>query len=136
MSQILIVDDDESFRKMLRLTLEKLGHKVVEAKNGREGMKLYAQTPADLVMMDLIMPDQEGLQTIREMRHAHPKQKIVAMSGGGRLNTPNYLKIASMMGVDGVLTKPFAPEELAAMLAGLKDLAGEPAKAPAAGKKS
>ena len=123
MPRILVVDDDESFRKMLRLTLVKMGHEVREARNGLEAVALYDQEPADLVMTDVIMPEQDGLETIRLMRRAHPALKIIAMSGGGRVNATDYLRIATSMRANRVLAKPFKIEEMAAVL---DDLLVEP----------
>jgi CheY-like chemotaxis protein len=116
MPRILVVDDDDSFRKMLRLALVKMGHEVREARNGMEAVALYDQEPADLVMTDIIMPEQDGLETIRIMRRAHPSLKIIAMSGGGRVNATDYLRIASSMRANRVLAKPFKIEEMAAVL--------------------
>ena len=123
MPRILVVDDDDSFRKMLRLTLVKLGHEVREARNGLEAVTLYEEEPADLMITDIIMPEQDGLETIRLMRRAHPSLKIIAMSGGGRVNATDYLKIANSMKANRVLAKPFKIEEIAAILS---DLLSEP----------
>ncbi len=113
MPKILLVDDDDAFRAMLRLTLMKLGHVVREACHGREALELYAKEPADLVLTDIVMPEQEGLETIYTLRHTYPNSKIVAMSGGGRMDAHDYLKIAKATGAHRVLAKPFPKEELA-----------------------
>ena len=112
MCKILLVDDDESFRKMIRLTLLKLGYDVTEAANGKQARQAFAAGPVDVLLTDLIMPDQEGLETIQEFRHAHPTVKIIAMSGGGRINAVDFLKIARMMGAQQTLAKPFSNQEL------------------------
>jgi len=122
MPRILLVDDDDSFRKMLRLTLARMGHVVFEARNGREALRLYAQIPADVVMMDLVMPEKEGVETIEELRQKYPAVKIVAMSGGGRVSASDYLKIATAMGANRTLAKPFSNDELELTL---QDLLGE-----------
>src|SRR4051812_27272809 len=119
MPKILVVDDDDAFRKMLRLALTKMGHEVCEARNGLEAVALYDKDPADLVMTDIIMPEQDGLETIRLLRRAHPSIKIIAMSGGGRVNATDYLKIARSMRANHVLAKPFKIEEMATVLTGL-----------------
>ena len=98
MPKILLVDDDDSFRKMLRLTLTKMGYDVVEARDGKEALVLHHQLSPDLVLTDLIMPEKEGLETIEELRRVYPGIKIIAMSGGGRLSATNYLKVAKLMG--------------------------------------
>jgi DNA-binding response OmpR family regulator len=127
MPRILLIDDDEPFRTMLRITLTKLGHEVLEAPNGKLGLRLHFASPADLVMTDLIMPEQEGLETIRQLRGKQPAVKIVAMSGGGRINARDFLVVAKMFGANRTLVKPFSLEELQATLA---ELLGPPPAAP------
>ena len=116
MASILLADDDDSLRTMLRITLTKLGHTVHEARNGREALSLYEQEPADLIITDLVMPDKEGLEIIRELRRKKANVKIIAMSGGGRVSATGYLKIAKAMGADLVLAKPFSGDEIRAGL--------------------
>lgn len=122
MPHILLIDDDELFRKMLRATLEDLGHTVTEARDGKEGLALHKSKPADLVITDLIMPEKEGLETISELRRLQPGLKIIAMSGGGRISVEDYLPIAKWLGAARVLTKPFARE---AMIAATAELLAE-----------
>ena len=113
MPRILLVDDDDLLRRMLRLTLEKMGHEIVEARNGKEAVSLFKQAPPDLVLLDLIMPEQEGLETIEQLKSLHPGVKIIAMSGGGFARATDYLKIAKLMGANHVLSKPFSSEQMA-----------------------
>src|SRR5579871_1908541 len=108
MAKILIIDDEPTLRTMLRDALEP-PHSIVEAGNGIEGMKAFAAEAFDLVITDIIMPDQEGIETIVEMRRTKPEQKIIAMSGGGRTRTVEFLKIAEKLGANRVLKKPFGP---------------------------
>jgi CheY-like chemotaxis protein len=112
MPRILLVDDDESFRPMLHETLERFGYEVVVAVNGLEALDRYRERPADLVLTDVIMPDKEGLETIRDIRREWPDAKIIAMSGGGRTTPENYLKMAQNLGAGEVLTKPFSNRDL------------------------
>ncbi len=116
MKTILIIDDDEMFRKALGLTLTELGYKVVEATNGKEGMEAYARQLVDLIMVDLIMPEKEGIETIIDIRKSQPSVKILAMSGGGRGSATGYLLAAKAFGADRMLAKPFANDELLAVL--------------------
>jgi CheY-like chemotaxis protein len=116
MKRILLADDDDSFRKMLRKTLVKMGFEVAEANNGNEALKAFAHNPPDLVITDLVMPEKEGLETINALRRIHAGVKIIAMSGGGRGNAVDYLKVAKMLGADRVLSKPFSNEEIATAL--------------------
>lgn len=129
MPRILLVDDDDPFRKMLMLTLTKMGHHVMEARNGKEALKLFAHVAPDLVISDLIMPEKEGLETIGELRRKHPGVKIIAMSGGGRVSATDYLKIARALGADHVLAKPFSNDELKAAVAGLVAAMSAPPRA-------
>jgi DNA-binding NtrC family response regulator len=112
MSRILVIDDDEQFRSMLRQVLGREGHEVVEASNGKEGMALFRAEPTALIITDILMPEQEGLQTIRELRHEFPEAKIIAISGGGPGGTMNFLKAAKLLGAQRTLWKPFDLDEL------------------------
>ena len=119
MSRIMLVDDDESFRPMLRTTLTKLGHQVREARDGDEAMAMFEQEPADIVITDIIMPGKEGLEIIGMFKIRFPGVKVIAMSGAGRVVKTNYLKLARAEGADGVLDKPFSNEQLTRMIAQL-----------------
>jgi DNA-binding response OmpR family regulator len=106
------VDDDELFRPMLHAMLERSGFAVEAVNSGNEALARYRENPADLVITDLIMPDKEGLETIRELRAEAPGVKIIAMSGGGRTSTTTYLQLAGRLGAAKVLSKPFSQQEL------------------------
>ena len=106
MARILIVDDDESIRRTLRRMLEPVGYDVVEAADGREGVELYKEDSVDLVLMDLIMPEKEGIQAAAELRHYDPEVKIIAISGGGRIGNIQVLRIAQKFGIEHALPKP------------------------------
>jgi CheY-like chemotaxis protein len=80
-ARILVVDDDEIVRLLLRTVLERRGHSVIEAENGDEGLRCYRSAPADLVITDIQMPGMDGLQMIKELRSAFPTVKIIAISG-------------------------------------------------------
>lgn len=113
MASILLIDDDDMLRKLLADTLARAGHNVVQAGDGAQGMDLFRATPIDLVVTDLIMPVQEGVETILQLRHEAPHLPIIAMSGGVS-NAPLYLEIATKVGAQCVLPKPFTPRELIA----------------------
>ena len=81
MARILVVDDDNTIRLLLRSMLERRGHSVVEAENGAEGLQYYRTAPADLVITDIQMPVMDGLQMIKELRGDFPTAKIIAISG-------------------------------------------------------
>jgi len=118
MAQILVIDDDKMLQRLLKEILHFLGHEVRQAFDGKEGVRLCRAAPPDLVLTDIMMPDQDGLQTIRELRRFCPEVKIIAMSGGS-LVLPNMdaLSFASRFGTQQVLHKPFARHELQAALA-------------------
>jgi len=80
-ARILVVDDDNAVRLLLRSMLERRGHSVVEAENGAEGLQYYRTAPADLVITDIQMPVMDGLQMIKALRDDFPTAKIIAISG-------------------------------------------------------
>ena len=119
MARILIIDDEPQIRSMLTLMLERDGYEVVEAPDGVEGIKVYRQNPADLIITDLIMPNKDGIGMIIDLKKEFPDVKIIAMSGGG-LNKPDgYLKGAKKLGASCTLTKPIDREE---MLRAVRDI--------------
>lgn len=106
---ILIVDDEAGLRRMIGTALKSAGYRVLEAGDGREAIDLLGRTSVDLVLTDLIMPGQEGIETIRELRRNFPEVKIIAISGavlGG------LLRMAQILGADAALAKPVDFEEL------------------------
>ena len=119
MESILIIDDDTTLRRALRLTLERSGYRVFEAGDGREGLGLLKREIVDLVITDLIMPGMEGLETIRELRKLNPSLRIIAISGGGRGTPAEYLDIATQFGAAKVFTKPFDFSALCSAVSGL-----------------
>jgi CheY-like chemotaxis protein len=119
MLRILLVDDDDALRTVLRLLLIKMEYEVVEAKNGREAMALFDKEGPDLVITDLVMPEKDGVEVIRDLRRKRPDLKIIAMSGGGRASAGSYLKIAKAMGASIVLAKPFSHDEMRAAISQL-----------------
>lgn len=112
MTRVLVIDDEELVRLTLRQMLESEGFEVVEARNGREGVRIHGDTEIDLVLTDIIMPEQEGIDTIIQLRRKDPNVRIIAISGGGRMRNMDFLKIAANVGADSVLTKPFTTQEL------------------------
>ncbi len=110
--RILVIDDDEQMRILLRQVMEWAEYEVYEAADGREGMKMQRQYKADLVISDLIMPEQEGLETISIIKDEFPEVKIIAISGGGRIGPEAYLPAAKELGADCVFSKPFDVKEL------------------------
>jgi CheY-like chemotaxis protein len=112
MAQILIIDDDGMFRYMLSASLVHLGHTVVEAGNGAEGLRLFQRTDPDLIITDLVMPEMEGFEVLMNFKKHNPRAKIMVMSGGVRGKTVDFLEIATRLGASGVLAKPFSTDAL------------------------
>jgi DNA-binding response OmpR family regulator len=110
--RILLIDDDIAVLRTLEIILSDLGYDIVTAKDGMEGLRAFHKTHPDLVITDLIMPEKEGLETIIEMRRERPEVKIIAISGGGRVHNTNFLEMATSLGANAVLPKPFDPSEL------------------------
>ena len=123
MNKILIIDDEHHILLMLKKMLERNGYEVDLAANGNEGLDLFKRSPSDLVITDIIMPEKEGLETIREMRRLRSDLKIIAMSGGGKVSADNYLEIAKIFGASKVMEKPFTQQE---MVSAVKELLGDP----------
>src|SRR2546429_8358253 len=104
---ILIVDDYDLIRTYLPRILQAAGYEVFEASNGRQAIKWLRENAADLVITDLIMPEQEGLETIQFLRSERPNLKIIAMSGTAE---GQYLPVAEKLGAHITLPKPLQGE--------------------------
>lgn len=112
MKKILIIDDEPDILFMLKKMMERAGFVVYLAANGADGLSsFYANTP-DLVITDIIMPEKEGLEIIREMKRNQPHLKIIAISGGGRISADSYLETASHFGANRIFQKPFTQSEI------------------------
>lgn len=101
-------------RKMIRMMLESVPHTVIEAPNGTVGVQLFRDQKPDLVITDILMPDKEGLETVREIRQIDPLARILAMSGSGTAEKPDFLRAAKEFGAAETLQKPFRRAELLA----------------------
>ena len=117
MKRILLVDDNESFRKPLGLALQFAGYEVQTAPEGGAAIRLYTENPFDLVITDLVMPGKEGLETIIELHKIEPGLKIIAISGGGRMNPGVYLPMAAHLGAVATLAKPFTAKTILDLVA-------------------
>ncbi len=116
MGKILVIDDDPGFLHMVNLILTRLGHEVVEARDGEEGVQLFKAELPDLVICDIVMPNKEGVQTMLEIRALTRETPIIAMSGGSIHIGKQYLDMAHRLGAHAVLSKPFRPAELVALV--------------------
>jgi CheY-like chemotaxis protein len=117
MTKILVIDDDVIVRKTIIRLLEDGGYKVLAAEDGLRGMAMFRNECPDLVITDIIMPEQEGIQTITEMRKAKPDAKIIAISGSRRIGNADFLKMARSLGAMEVVSKPFDADELLTVVA-------------------
>jgi CheY-like chemotaxis protein len=111
-ARILIIDDDDQVRTMLRRTLEGQGHEVEEAANGLLGIASFQRDPADLIITDIYMPEKEGLETIIELKASHPEVRIIAISGGSRDMDLDFLPVAQKLGAIKTLAKPIERADL------------------------
>jgi two-component system response regulator (stage 0 sporulation protein F) len=110
MASILIIDDEEIIRALLRSVLEAAGYEVTEAANGRIGLELYRQKPRDLVITDILMPELNGLDMLLELTREFLRAKVIAISGAGE--EKNVLDVAKLLGARQTFQKPFSVSKL------------------------
>lgn len=108
MTIILVVDDDPTIRTIAAELLRSERHTVVEAADGDEALRVLQTTGADLVVLDMLMPNRDGLETIIEIRRSHPGVRILAISSGGSLGVTDLLATARVFGADETLPKPLS----------------------------
>lgn len=102
---VLLIDDDPAVRESLALLLETHGYRVVTAQDGHRGLLAFRQHAPAVVVTDILMPEQDGIGAIRELRRLDPAVKIVAISGGGRVDKSDYLTVAEKLGADAAVEK-------------------------------
>ena len=112
MARILIIDDEPMIRDLLVNILEHAGYETITASGGKDAIEIYRENPADLIITDLLMPEKDGLETIMELRRDSKDVKIIAMSGGGKIDPETYLQIAKTVGAVKTLAKPIRIKEL------------------------
>jgi DNA-binding response OmpR family regulator len=118
MARILLIDDNATLRALLQVQLEEAGHEVCEAASGAEGARLYRERGADLILCDLVLPDKDGLETVRQLCQAGGA-RVIAMTGEADLSSAGLLRAAEQLGAARSLRKPFAAEELLAAVRGV-----------------
>ena len=116
MPGILIVEDDKELRKMLKISLIRHKYTVLEAADGKEAITHFKPSITDLVITDLIMPDEDGLKVIMRLREIKPSLRVIAISGGGKAGPGSYLNLAKALGANAVFSKPFSVNELIAKI--------------------
>ncbi len=126
--KILLIDDDTLIRRSVARVLMQNGHDVVTAEDGLRGIELYRREKFDLIVTDIYMPRQEGIETILTLRREDRATKIIAISGGGRTGNTDALEMARLLGADDVIEKPFRTDQL---LAQIEAVMATPREAPA-----
>jgi CheY-like chemotaxis protein len=121
MRKILVIDDDDQMRAMMVAMLDRAGFQVLEAADGKQGLRLCEHTAVDLVITDVIMPEMEGLEVIMGLKKKFRDMRIIAISGGARMQPQGYLNLAAKLGADRTFTKPFDRSEF---LMAVKELLG------------
>ena len=111
-STILVIDDDTLVRRMLCSALHKMHYKTVEAPTGSSGLQAFKKNNPDLVITDLIMPDENGFEAILKIRAVNPNVKIIAMSSGGAYKKNGFLEMAEDLGAQATIKKPFTVAEI------------------------
>jgi len=112
MKKVLIIDDDTLARATMASILEGAGYHVMTAEDGKRGLLRMRKEEPDVIITDLVMPEKEGIETIREILADRPQAKIIAVSGGGRRSGVEFLRLARALGACEVLAKPFDPDDL------------------------
>lgn len=112
MTRILLIEDDNDLRDMVKRVLITNGYDVQEAIDGKQAAILYQQSPPDLVITDIVMPEADGLEVIMDLRRQSKETTIIAVSGGGLGGAKTYLDSAHLLGAAFTLEKPFALVDL------------------------
>jgi CheY-like chemotaxis protein len=110
MATILLIDDEESVRRLFQVALEGAGYRVLTAENGKHGLRLLEHQEVDLILVDIFMPEMDGLELIPLLRKTRPANKIIAISGGS--GKRDYLDTAKHLGANDTLKKPFSLQAL------------------------
>ena len=123
MPRILVIDDNDEFKKMTCEILKSAGYETLSASNGKEGIKLCHAHLVDLIVTDLLMPDMDGIETIRAMKNANPDAKFIVVSGGGSGGSGDeYLEsVQVMFDIKHTFSKPFDMDQF---LQAVKELVG------------
>jgi DNA-binding response OmpR family regulator len=129
MSTVMVIDDEADVRDSIQQVLSRVGFEVMTADNGLSGIEGFFAHPADVVIVDVIMPRSNGIEVIRKIRESFPGARIIAITGGGNfgpfgykpgtITTDAYLASATESGADAVMTKPFHRQELIALVRSL-----------------
>lgn len=116
MPRILVIDDEQLLRSTVVTILTRGGYSVEEASDGQAGIAMFHKNPPDVVLTDIFMPNRDGIEIIKELKHSSPRTKIIAMTGGGNLGMMEIASAAKVLGADHILNKPFESESLLAAI--------------------
>lgn len=119
MSSVLVVDDDPVTRYLLRKILQQCGHTVFEAMNGTTATTLYREHLHDFVLLDILMPDKDGFETLFDLRGINPKAKVIMMTAGGRMTIDLYEQLSRSLRIPHLLTKPFEVDTVLKVVGGI-----------------
>jgi two-component system, chemotaxis family, chemotaxis protein CheY len=112
MGKILVIDDEENIRNVFKRALEKANHQAIVAENGIVGEQMYKQNKPDVIILDILMPDQEGIETLLNLKAFDSNVKIIAISGGGMGSANYYLDNAMKLGARFAMEKPVVISDL------------------------
>jgi len=110
MATILLIDDEDQVRMLFQMALEGMGYCVLSAESGRHGLRLLSHQEVDVILVDIFMPDMDGLELIQLISKTRPTSKIIAISGWS--GERNYLDVAKLLGAHDTLKKPLTLQEL------------------------
>ena len=116
MAKVLVVDDYEMTLVAMQMLLQQAGHEVMTASSGARVAAKVRRDPPDLVITDILMPEQDGLGLISEIRDFNATLPIIAISGGAQTLGPDYLEYAQEMGANAILAKPFDKARLLSLI--------------------
>jgi DNA-binding response OmpR family regulator len=112
MKKIVIVEDDQVIRESLKEFLEINGYEVMAIESSIDLLQKISSFKPDILITDIIMPDKDGIEIIIETKKYLPNIRLIAISGGGRIDSESYLNTAKYLGADATLKKPFSHKEL------------------------
>jgi CheY-like chemotaxis protein len=116
MARVIVIDDQEAIRRIVRRVLERAGHEVLDAADGERGLELLERHPADVVLSDIFMPGMDGIQMLRQIRKQFPAVKVIVMSGGDSSGMLDLRRDAELLGAVKSLSKPFTTHEIVAVV--------------------
>jgi DNA-binding NtrC family response regulator len=116
MSTVLVIDDDPALRDVMTVILESIGHRVVTAANGSRGLEAFRREKPELVITDILMPEKDGIESLREIRRMAPEMPVIAMSGGTAAGNMYFLTVAHKLGASATIEKPFRREQLLSVI--------------------